>query len=146
MLSALVVRPRRPSAQKLDWRTDPNPLLELLAGDLDTGRRNNELVVALLDDIAVYLFGDLPQFVDYLFDRSVFGAVACDIGDNEIAVVDGVLDRNHVLSTRDLGDADGGSRATGGGLEAVQIQLDVILGVSLVAAAENLTHDTHTHY
>src|SRR6056297_1567377 len=100
MLSALVVRPRRPSAQKLDWRTDPNPLLELLAGDLDTGRRNNELVVALLDDIAVYLFGDLPQFVDYLFDRSVFGAVACDIGDNEIAVVDGVLDRNHVLSTR----------------------------------------------
>jgi len=99
------------------WKNEPNRRLELFAGNVDAGRGDNQLVVALLDDVAVYLLGDLSQFVDDLFDCPVLGAVACDIGDDEIAVVDRILDRDDVLSTGDLGDPDSGARATGGGLK-----------------------------
>jgi|GEM_PF-5242157 hypothetical protein len=48
-----------------------------------------------------------------MLDRSVAGAVAGDIREDEIPVVDGVFDIDHVVFAADLGDPDGHPRALG---------------------------------
>src|SRR6056297_3416836 len=102
----------RQTARRLPRRS--NSKLQLFAVDRDPGRRDDQLVVTLLDDIAVDLAGDLSELVDDVFDRPVAGAVAGDIRKHQIPVVDGVFDVDHVVFAADLGDPNGHPRALGG--------------------------------
>ena len=120
-------------------------VLEFLARDGDAGRCDDELVVALLDDVAVDLAGDLLEFVDDALDGAVADPQARDVGDDEVAVVDCVLDRDDVLLVGDLRDVDGHSRLAAGGLEVlVEVQFHVVVGGVGGTPAHELAHDAHT--
>ena len=118
---------------------------EFLAADADAGRRDDDLVVALLDDVAVDLAGDLLEFVGDALDGGVLGSEARDVGDHEVAVVDGVLDGDHVLLSFDLGDVDLHRGAVGRRVEVVEVEFDVVLGGVGVPLAEDLAHKAHRH-
>jgi len=112
--------------------------------DAHAGRRDDDLVVALLDDVAVDLLGDLPQLVDDVFDRAVRRGVTGDVRDDEVAVVDGVFDRDHVALVADLSDVYLHPRVRVRLGEVVEVELDVVVDGAVPAAAEDLAHNTHT--
>jgi len=70
--------------------------------------------------------------------------MAGDVGDDEVAVVDRVLDRDDVLLAGDLREVDAHAARAAGRLEVLlEVERDVVLGTAVSAAAEDLTHDSH---
>ena len=65
-----------------------------------------------------------------------------NIGDDDIAVVDGVLDIDDVVFLANLGEANLYLRRGGVGVEVVDIEFDVVLGAGR-ATAEELAHKSH---
>lgn len=117
--------------------------VELLTADPDPVRRDDQLVVAFLHDVAADLPGDLAQLVDDVFDGPILRAKARDVRDDEIPVVHRVLDRDDVFLAVDLRDVHGHARLAGVRIEVVRIQLNVILGGAAVPT-EDLIHESHT--
>jgi outer membrane protein assembly factor BamB len=70
--------------------------------------------------------------------------VAGDVRDHQVAVVDGVLDGDHVLLAADLREVHGHAPGAPGTLEVLlEVEGDVVLGAAVAAPAEDLAHDTH---
>ncbi len=116
---------------------------ELGPRDADAAGGDDDLVVLLLDDIAADLVGDLLEFVRDVLHRPVGRRMPGDVGDDDVAVVDGVLDIDDVAAFADFGEVYLHTGGAGVGVEIVDVEFDVVLG-AVGIAAEEFTHETHT--
>ncbi len=117
-------------------------MVQLRAADADAARRDDDLVVALLDDVAADFPGDLSEFVDDVFDGAVLRAEARDVRDDEVAVVHRVLDSDDVLLSVDLRDVELHAGLRRVRVEVLDVEFDVVLG-GTTAPTENLVHEAH---
>jgi len=119
---------------------------QFLAVDRHARRCDDDLVLPFHHHVAVDFAGHLSEVLQNAVDDAVARAHPRDVRDDEVAVVDGVFDRDGVALFADLRESNLNARVAARGVEVVQIQFDVVLGAVGAATAEDLAHDAHGTY